>query len=251
MARDTAEAQSILDAAASAGVRLVPSFMHRFLPEVLRAKEFVDQGVLGRVHTVRLRNATPGASWTKWFYHREKVGGGAVIDIGCHGIDLLRWLVGEVREVFAYTDCLIQEREVKGERVIPDNEDTGVALYRLENGGYVVHEMSWTQYQGVNRFEMEIHGEDGTIHLRTERGPLAVSSRRLNPPGQWLIPDLGQNRVKSFGVIHHEDVVQAILEGATPLTPQPEDGLMAVHLCECIYESAASGKTVAVKRTVG
>lgn len=247
LARNEAEAQSILDAAASAGVRLVPSFMHRFLPEVLRAKDYIDQGILGRVHTVRIRNATPGASWADWFYHREKVGGGAVIDIGCHGIDLLRWLVGEVSEVFAYTDCLIRERLIQGRRVVPDNEDTGVALYQLENGGYGVHEISWTQHKGAERFEMEIYGEEGTILMRTGRGPLAVSSQRLDPPGQWLIPDL-ENRFKSHGVVHHEDTVQAILEGPTPLTPTPEDGLMAVRVCECIYESATSGQPVTVPR---
>lgn len=245
LARNEAEAQSILDAAASAGVCLVPSFMHRFFPDVLRAKEYVDQGILGRVHSVRLRNGTPGASWADWFYRREKVGGGAVIDIGCHGIDLLRWLVGEVSEVFAYTDCLIREREVKGQRVVPDNEDTAVVLYQLENGAYGVHEISWTQYKGSVRFEMEIYGQDGTILIRTARGPLAVASRRLDPPGQWLVPDL-ENRFQSYGVVHHEDFVKAVLQEPTDLTPRPEDGLMSVRICECIYKSAASGQPVAV-----
>ena len=243
LARNLSECQSVLAAAERQGVLLVPSYMHRYLPEVLKAKELLDQGLLGDLRMVRMRNATPGSSWTPWFYNKEKVGGGAAIDIGVHGIDLIRWLAGEITSVNALSTRMVEERIIRDAHVVPDNEDTVIATYCLRNGAVCVHEITWAEYAGYGRFEMELYGSDGSMLIRSGMGPLAVSSRHLAGEGKWWLPDLPK---QFLGVEHHQDFVTAVSSGPTALTAIPEDGLRGIQIVTAIYESADSGKAVAL-----
>lgn len=244
LARTEQECMQVIEYANRAGVVLVPSFMHRYLPEVLKAREMLRQGLLGDIHTVRIRNATPGSGWASWFYQRELVGGGAAMDVGVHGIDLVRWLVGEIRSVSAQIARKIPERLIRGRRVIPDNEDTAVALYRLDNDALCVHEITWCEFKGYGRFEMEIYGKDGSLQIRGGRAPLAVASRHLNPPDEWLVPDLPR---PFLGVTQHEDFARAVMDGPSEITAHTRDGLAAVRIVEKLYEAAATGKTLEVE----
>jgi predicted dehydrogenase len=241
LARNLEECETIMDRVESAGILTVPSYMHRYFPEVLKAKELIGEGVLGDIRTVRVRNGTPGSSWTSWFFNREMVGGGAAIDIGVHGIDLVRWLVGEIQSVYATTKTMVAQRIIRDEVVVPDNEDTVVATYHLDNGAICVHEVTWAQYQGYGRFEMEIYGSDGTILIRSGMGPLAVASRHLEMEGQWLLPDLPR---QFLGVVHHQDFVDAVRQGPSVLTATPEDGVRGIEVVNAIYWSAESGARV-------
>ncbi len=243
LARDIDECQTIMDSVDKAGVLMVPSYMHRYFPEVLKAKELIHGGILGDIRTVRVRNGTPGSRWTSWFFHKELVGGGAAIDIGVHGIDLVRWLVGEIRSVYATTKTMVSERIIRGETVVPDNEDTVAAIYQLENGALCVHEVTWAQYRGYGRFEMEVYGSDGSILIRSGMGPLAVASRHLKMEGEWLLPDLPR---QFLGVVHHQDFVHAVRNGPTALTARPEDGVRGIEVVMGIYESSKSGTPVAL-----
>ena len=75
MALDTAQCAEIIAASEASGAPLTVSFMHRYFPEVRWLKRLLDEGALGRVHSVRIRNATPGADWADWFYSPENVSG--------------------------------------------------------------------------------------------------------------------------------------------------------------------------------
>lgn len=243
MSRNESEGERIIEAARRAGVLLVPSFMHRYLPEVLKAREYLQQGVLGSIRMVRVRNATPGSNWAAWFYNKELLGGGAVLDIGVHGIDLVRWLVAEIRSVSAHTERMTPARMIQGERIIPDNEDTAVALYRLENGALCVHEITWAEAKGHGRFAMELYGEEGSMLIRVGGTPLSIASRQLSPTTEWMVPDLPR---PYFGVFHHEDFASAVVNGPGELTARPADGLIPVKVAHKIYEAAAQGRTLEV-----
>jgi predicted dehydrogenase len=243
LGRNERESRAILDAIEKAEVLMVPSFMHRFLPEVLKAMELLNEGLLGSIRMVRVRNSTPGPAWSSWFYKKELVGGGVAIDLGAHGIDLVRWLVGEVESVYARVKQFNKTRMAGGQRIVPDNEDAVIAIYELANGAMCCHEISWCEYKSYGRFEMEIYGEDGSMLIRSGFGPLAVSSRHLRSPNHWFLPDLPRTFV---GIDQHNDFVTAVLEGPTELTPKPEDGLINVRICEALYESAASGRRITI-----
>ncbi|MGH2557530.1 MAG: Gfo/Idh/MocA family protein, partial [Thermomicrobiales bacterium] len=241
MARTSAEGRRIIAAADQAGVPLVVSFMHRYFEEVDRTRALLAEHALGHVHLVRQHNATQGADWAAWFYSKAHVGGGVVLQLGVHGIDLLRCLFGEIEAVKAVTTTATTARVLAdGSVVHPDNEDLAVAIYRFASGALAVHEMSYNEVAGTDRFRMEIYGDRGAAWLRTERGRLALSHGR----DEWLAPDLPP---EAAGERQHRHFL-AMVRGEAPLDSSAHDGLAALLVAEAIYRSAAAGDWEQVDR---
>lgn len=239
MARTAVECRRILDAASEAAVPVFVSFMHRYFEEVDAARRLVGEGALGRLLSVRHRNATPGARWAGWFYRKADAGGGVVLQLGTHGIDLLRYLFGEIAEVWAATATLRQERVLADGTVVhPDNEDHAIAVYRFASGLRAVHEMDYTEAAGTDRFRMEIYGEEGTAWLRTERGRLAVAVPDAVGRIAWSVPNLPPERP---GLRQHAHLI-GMLRGEVPPDDSGRAGLASVLVAEAIYRSASSGR---------
>jgi predicted dehydrogenase len=245
MARNARECREILETAGQVGVPLFVSFMHRYFVEVERTRQLLAENGLGQVYAIRQRNATSGAAWADWFYQKENVGGGVVMQLGVHGIDLLRYLFGEIEAVLATTSLVKARRTLSDGRVIqPDNEDLALATYRMASGALAVHEILYNEVAGTDRFRMEIYGEKGTAWLRTERGRLAVYAADQSGAKGWFLPDLPPENV---GFRQHAHFLK-MLSGAAPGDNSARDGLAAVLVAEAIYRSAQSGSWEVVER---
>lgn len=238
MACTSASCRQIIAAAHTAAVDLQVSYMHRHFEEVVRTRELLAEGGLGEVQSVRLRNATPGPH-EPWFFDRDHVAGGVVMQLGVHGIDLIRHLLGEIESVRAIAATQQPEREVGGGQVvISDLEDMVFATYRLTSGALVSHEMSFCEPAGTDRFRMEIYGLEAAAHLRTERGPLALFAPELTGSKGWLLPQLPQ---AALGERHHRHWLD-MLRGKSPSEPTAEDGLAGVLVAEAVLRAAVSGR---------
>jgi predicted dehydrogenase len=238
MAPTSAACRRILAAAAATGSDLQVSWMHRHFEEVVAARALLTEGAVGRVTSVRVRNATPGPDWGDWFFRRDVVGGGVVLQLGTHGIDLVGHLFSPVVSVSARTTTLLPERRLRDGRIIAvENPDTAHAVYELEGGPLVTHEMSMIEPAGTDRFRMEIYGTEGALWLRTERGLLA--SARTGT-GNWTahaLPDAPQGRR------HHQRWVDGLL-GRAPKEMTAVDGLRGLLVAEAIATSADRGGVV-------
>lgn len=247
MARDSGECRRIIAAARQGGAPLYVSFMHRYFPEVAYTRRLLAEGALGQVFSIRQRNATAGADWAPWFYSREHVGGGVVLQLGVHGIDLLRYMFrdmhGDIVAVRAVTSLMKQQRMlVDGTIVRPDNEDFAVGIYQFASGAIAVHESVYNEVGGTDRFRMEIYGERGSAWLRSERGPLALyAPDHLGYEG-WFVPDLPQDEV---ALRQHRHLLQ-MLRGEMPDDGSARDGLASVLVAEALYRTAGSGRWEAV-----
>ena len=245
MAKSAEECRSIIAAAAVAGVHLQVSFMHRYFEEVVLARQLLADGAIGRPYSMRLRNATPGADWGAWFYQQARVGGGVVMQLGVHGIDLLRHLCGDIETVSAHTALMRTERTlVDGSVVHPDNEDHALALYRLAAGALATHEMSMSEIAGCDRFTLEIYGERGTMWLRSARGALALHAPQHTGTRDWVVPALP---VRAPGARQHQAFLDMLRGDAAP-DGTPADGLASVLVAEAIYRSSASRREESVAR---
>jgi len=234
MARTAAECRQIIAAAQAGNVPLYVGFMHRYFGEIKALQRLLTEGALGHLTLVRQRNATAGATWADWFYRKELVGGGAVMQIGIHGIDLLQHIFGPIVAVQATTAITVAQRTLAdGRVVVPDNEDLALATYRFASGLLATHEISYNEVAGTDRFRMEIYGDAGTAWLRTERGLLAVSHDRRG----WVMPELPPDEV---GERQHRHWL-AMLTGAAPHDGSAEAGLTSVLVAEAIYHSAEQG----------
>jgi len=247
MARTVEECDRMIGAARRAGVRLMACFMHRWFPETLRAKEIIDSGEVGRIVQVRQRNGHGGPG--SWFRDLKRAGGGCLIDLGVHGVDLIRWLAGEIRVVFAVTDLFkaeIRDRRGGAARRLTretSGEDCATVMYRLENGAMAIHDSSWCQYRGGGfpRFETELYGLQGAVHLHTARGTLAVYSAKRGD--RWSVPELPEG----FEVDpNHRHFADCILHDTEPST-KGEDGRRAIQVVMAAYQSSKTGKPVTLE----
>lgn len=241
--RTTRECREMIDAAHAAGVLIASSFMHRYFPEVRMVHEYLQRGLIGRLQSIHIRNGVSAGTWAAWFFSREQTGGGAAIDVGVHGIDLVRHWAGEIVSVRAQAARFLDERQLTipdaaaPSSVHPDNEDNAAALYHLASGAIVTHEISWTEVARSKRFEAELRGDDGTILVRSGFGPLAVASRQLDNGNQWITPFVPY---EPFGVRQHQAFADAV-RGVSPLETPGEDGLAVVQVIEALYRSVEAG----------
>ncbi|CAH1653723.1 conserved hypothetical protein [Hyphomicrobiales bacterium] len=248
MALNSSQCRAIIAAAGAAAGRLTVSFMHRYFPEVRWLGEMLDQRRLGAVHSVRLRNATPGADWAEWFFNPGNVSGGVVMQLGVHGIDLCRHLFGPIAELSAEMMTARPERSLADGRVVQMVlEDNVFALYRLANGIRVSHEMSYTELRGCDRFRLEIYGEHGTVWLRTERGMAAMFAPFVTGVHGWVTPELPE---EPPGQAHHLHWL-GVVRGDGPADDTAQAGLQSVTIAETIYEAARSGRRIAAEAAAG
>lgn len=178
MALTVSECDEISAAVNKAGVKFCISFPHRTASHNLFAKQAVNEGLLGDITLMRVRNAHNGAvgNWLPpHFYDGEQCGGGAMIDLGAHPMYLTRWLMGEPKAITtAFT-------EMTGHGV----EDNAVALVEFEGGGISVVETGFVTPASPN--SLELYGTEGTLLVNGPEGRVKLTSPRLGAAyNGWL-----------------------------------------------------------------
>lgn len=237
MAGSADAAQRIVDVAREQRVDLQLSFMHRFFDEVVQARAWIEEGLLGSVVSARIRNATPGPDWDDWFFRKARVPHGVADQLGVHGIDLVEQLLGPIVDVSARARIAVPVRTLRdGRRVEVETPDNVNAIYALAGGALVAHEISQTEIAGCDRFRMEIYGERGTLWLRSEHGRLAAVVPQRFGPG-WHVPDLAST---PLGVRQHE-LWLAGVAGEKPRLDTANDAVRGMRVVEAMMRSAGQG----------
>ncbi len=152
LALTVAELQEMLGAARAANRQLVPAFKFRFHDEIESARQLLATGSLGKILTFRMMFGGRLDMAGTWYVRPEISGGGVVMDNGPHAIDLVRHLLGEIREFTAEAT----ESQAYGV------EDTGKLILRLEDGTLGTVDVSWAMAV-PSRAYLEIFGEHGTL----------------------------------------------------------------------------------------
>jgi UDP-N-acetyl-2-amino-2-deoxyglucuronate dehydrogenase len=155
----TARTDALIRAAADAAVTLGVIFQDRLKPDVRRMKALVDRGRLGTpiLANARVKWYRPPSYYrdSRWRGTRSLDGGGALMNQGVHTVDLLLWMFGPVRRVFARTIAGLHAVEV---------EDTAVAVLEFANGAIGTLEAATSAYPGYSR-QIELTGSNGTLRL--------------------------------------------------------------------------------------
>ena len=246
-------ADALIAECASANVKLGVFFQDRVAPGIRKLKELVDVGALGKPILVsgRVKWYRPAEyySGSRWRGTLALDGGGALMNQGVHTVDLLLWLMGDVRRVYAKTKTALHQIEA---------EDTVVATLEFRNGAIGTLEATTSAYPGYNR-RIELTGSEGTIILEQDR----IIATDLRPGAHASAGDpiadmaepskLNSNPAATSPVVSDvsghrkilEDFLQAIETDTIPLCDGRE-GRRSVELVRAIYESSRTGQPVNV-----
>jgi UDP-N-acetyl-2-amino-2-deoxyglucuronate dehydrogenase len=238
-------ADELIAACDAAGVKLGVFFQDRFAPDLVRLKQAVDEGALGRplLASARVKWCRPAEYYgrSRWRGTPSLDGGGALINQGIHTVDLLLWLLGDVRRVFARTATALHAIET---------EDTIVATLEFAGGALATFEATTAAYPGYPR-QLELTGAEGTVvvqqdrilraDLRTPRPDLAGSEANANPSASS--PTVSDVRGHKAGL---EDFLRAIRDRTPPRCPGAE-GRRSLQLVEALYRSARLQEPVSLR----
>lgn len=240
LARTAEEAWDMLEAVEKAGV------FHGYLedlvytPKTLKALEAVRQGALGKVLWARSRE-THGGPHSDWFWKKEFSGGGALIDMGCHCIEIGRNFIGkDVRPVEAMCWADTQVHPIEA-------EDHAIGLVRYENGAIGQFEVAWN-FRGGMDLRDEVAGTQGTIWLNhwlrtgfelfTAVGPQGYVAEKAEGTTGWLFP-VG-DEIGALGYVHmFLDQLNALDQKRTPMETF-YDGYVVNAIMDACYRSVQS-----------
>ncbi|HUX00892.1 MAG: Gfo/Idh/MocA family oxidoreductase [Phycisphaerae bacterium] len=250
MAMTVRQAERMVAEARKARRTLAINLSFRFTPQSRALKEIADSGRLGRIYYARTRwmreRGIPG--FGGWFGTKRLSGGGPVIDLGVHRMDLAMWLMGNPKpvSVSAVTYDLIGSRVAREQAKPFDVEDFGAAFVRFEGGASLVLEASWAGYIGKQEDMItEILGDRGGIVQRNLREGYEFEARVHGEEGGALVETVVRRRLDPAPSAY-EDFVDALVERREPLAPAVH-GLQVQRVLDGIYRSAALGREVRLK----
>ncbi len=174
LARSMDEARQMLDAARQHPECVTQmAFQYRFVPALLRAKQLIEAGALGRIYSARVCYLHAGYIDPKrpfsWRLDVNQSGkGGALFDLGAHVVDLTRHLLGDIAEVFHLGETMIKERPLKEDpsKMRPvEVDDLSILLLRLKNGAVGTLESSRLATGVQDEVRFEAHGSQGAIRF--------------------------------------------------------------------------------------
>ncbi|MCX4902997.1 Gfo/Idh/MocA family protein [Streptomyces sp. NBC_00878] len=267
-----ADARAVAGAVAKAGVQGTVGFNYRNAPAVAAARDLIAAGEIGTVTHVRIRlfsdyAAHPEGALT-WRYERERGGSGVLGDLASHGVDLARYLLGEIASLAADTAVFVPERarptgatsgharSAGGELGPVENEDYVSCLLRFASGARGVLEACRVSVGEQNNYGFEIHGTKGAVSWDFRRmGELSVSrgtayqdqpvSTVYVGPGHGEYAAFQPGSANSMGyddlkVIEAYNFLRSITEG-TAHGATVEDAVHSASALDAMSRSAESG----------
>jgi predicted dehydrogenase len=240
LGRNAAEAKRMLEAVEKAGI--FNGYLEDlvYTPKFLKAHESVSKGALGRILWAKSRETHPGPH-SEWFWDLEQAGGGCILDLGCHCVEIARSYIGKdilPVEVMCWADIQVKPIEA---------EDHAIGLVKYENGAIGQFEVSWT-FRGGLDLRDEVMGTEGTIWINgflrtgiemftTGKGADYVAEKAESNSG-WLFP-VG-DELNELGYNHmFMDMFNALEQGKAPKETF-YDGYVVNAILDAAYRSAKS-----------
>lgn len=248
-----ADAVRMKEAADKSGKLLMIGFVRRFGNDCAILKDFIDNGYFGDLYyakaTYLRRNGNPGG----WFGDKSRSGGGPLIDLGVHVIDLVRYLMGNPKPVSVYgmtAQKLFDRRELKDTKAyqsisagaddICDVEDLATAMIRFDNGAVLSVETAFSLNLKKDTGDIELFGTKAGAKLSPELEIYTetngyLSNLTLEKETALSFNGLFQNEINHF--------VDCIVNGI-PCKAPAEDGIALMRILDAVYESAKTGHEV-------
>ena len=254
MALNADDALRMKQAADKAKKLLMIGFVRRYSDDTAAMKRFAEAGAFGDVYYAKAsylrRNGAPGG----WFGDKTRSGGGPLIDLGVHVIDLVRYVMGNPQPVSVYASTFYQlpkhpplyagkayTAAVTSGKDVFNVEDLATAMIRFDNGATLAVDTSFNLHIREDRNIVEIFGTKGGARLAPELEIYGEAN------GYLTNTTLDQKLTDFSGMFQNEidHFVDCLLTGA-PCRSPAEDGLALMRILDAAYESARTGDVVRI-----
>ena len=238
LGRNAGEALRMLKAVEEAGI--FNGYLEDlvYTPKFLKAMESVKNGALGRILWAKSRETHPGPH-SEWFWNIEQAGGGCILDLGCHCVEITRSYIGkDIKpvEVMCWADTQVKPI---------DAEDHAIGLIKYENGAIAQFEVSWT-FRGGLDLRDEVMGTEGTIWINsflrtgfemftTGKGGDYIAEKAESNSG-WLFP-VG-DEINELGYNHMFADMFSAIEKGSEAKETFYDGYVVNAVLDAAYKSA-------------
>ena len=249
MAMNAAEAREMLDAAERYGKRLMINFSFRFTAQSEALKRQIEKGALGEIYFGRTvwhrRRGFP--RFGGWFGIKELSGGGPLIDLGVHRLDLALWLMGYPKPVWVMAGTFghLGRSAAAEQGVSFDVEDLAAGTIRFENGAVLQFEASWAAHIAEKELmETRLLGTKGGIVQRNlDEGYEFEAHLYHSEGGDQYDVSLHPPRTQVPSAMNRfvESIVNDLPHPATG-----EQGYMVMQILDAIYKSAELGEPVRI-----
>lgn len=226
---DIDTALRLRDAAEQYGVAFTMASKFRYADDVIRAKAIVESGVLGDIVLFENTFMSRVDMGTRWNSNPAVGGGGVLIDNGTHSVDIMRYFLGRLDEVYA-AEC----RRTQGLAV----EETVRVLVRSATGVIGSMDLSWSLNKETDHY-ISIYGSSGTLRVGWKQ-----STYRQHSAAQWVVFGHGYDKVSAFR--NQIENFSAAIQGSEALRITADDAIASVEAIQAAYKALGKGKWVPV-----
>lgn len=227
LARTSAIARDIVNAAKSAKGFFMPAMCMRFWPGWAWLKELKEQGKYGKILAARFRRVSAPPGWSRDSYFKGGDSGGALLDLHIHDTDFVQFLFGRPTAVYS-----------TGQSRFSGAIDHVVTQYHVPGGATVYAEGSWLMTSGFN-MSCTVIFEQATVDFDSARGADALHLLEEGKPAQVIKPGGVDGYVEEL-----RHLINSIQSGRPPTIVTAADGLSAVEICEAEEKSIQTGRVV-------
>lgn len=242
MARNSAEAEKMIKVRDKTDSVLMVGMNQRFNKLVGSLKKSIDAGRIGNICYAKTRwtRVCPGEGlWERgdWGLSKDNSGGGPMMDIGIHRLDLALYLMGfpEAASVDGSAFYGIGKKEALARNRTYKIEDAGVAFIRLKNGSSMTLEASYFMNDPESGLDTRLYGDKGVATYGEQPKLYLRNGENLD------LVEFHEDEEAATSCLEH---FCRVLQGREDLVSTPEQGLTGIKIIEAVYESAASGKTI-------
>jgi predicted dehydrogenase len=226
LARNVREAQNIVKAARQNGVGLMVGYQARFSPEFQRVKNEMASGGLGDIQMASASHVSTGPLFQRssegapkpvptWWFDRNLTGGGALMDLGCHMVNIFRWFFGDHTTVQSYL----------GHRFNLDLEDYALCVVKFQNGTLATLHVGW--FARYYHSQINLYGTVRSASVRSKPRSMFNYAKRL------FQADKSSPRFREL-----EHFVECIRSSAEP-SPSGQEGVEDIRLIQEAYKNAS------------
>ena len=240
------EADEMIDVCRREGVLLMYAEELFFTPKYVRAKEMADQGAFGKVHLVKQSEKHFGPH-SPWFWDMDRAGGGALMDLGCHGIAFCYWFLNRspIKSVYCQLDTQVHGDKTSG-------DDNALCILEFENGAVGLVENSWAKRGGMDD-RVEVFGDAGLTYANLHMGNslptysetgFGYAVEKAPSTVGWSYPVYDEHW--NYGLPHEMRHFARCVRGKETPIATGEDGRIVMEALYAGYASAGQGRKISL-----